>query len=81
MVLKQDQMVVFDQNAVAQGIPMVGTATERHSPLLKPTPTGKCFSRVQDTDRVAAYRSTELLRDGGDSRKMLKKVQGDSLGL
>ncbi len=81
MPLKKSEMVILDQNAVAQGVSVVGPATERHGPFLKLAPTGKRFSGVQDTHWVPAYGSTELLRQGGDSREVLKKVQRDSFGL
>jgi hypothetical protein len=74
-------MVIFDQNAIAQGVSVVGATAERNSPFLKPTPTRKRFPGIQNTDRVPADGSTKLFCQGSDPGQILKKIQGDSFGL
>ena len=74
-------MVIFDQNAVTQCSSVVDPTAEKNGPLLKRAPAGKRFPGIHDTGRVAAHGPAEPLRQSGDSGQVLKKVQGDPLGL
>jgi hypothetical protein len=65
--LEQGQMVVFDQQAVAERKPVVGAASQRHRPFLQRSPAGERFPRVENPGGSMADGLAELVRERCDA--------------
>src|SRR4029450_7695946 len=73
-------MIVFDEIGIVEAHPVVLPSSHLHRMLLQAPPAGEGLARVQDLGRGAADGLEELVGEGGDSGKVLKKIQGDPFG-
>jgi hypothetical protein len=62
--VEESQMIIFDQDAVAEGLTMICASAEEDCPFLKRSYARDCLSRVQDSH--------------GDAWEVLEKIQGHS---
>jgi len=59
--LKQQQVIIFDQDAVAKGVPVVPSSPQSHGPFLQGTQARDGFSGLQNRRVTAADRLTNCL--------------------
>lgn len=76
--LKQQEVIIFDQDTITKGIPMVLSSAQGHGPFLQGAQARDGFSGLQNRRVAAADRLTKLSREGGDARQVLEEIQGDS---
>jgi hypothetical protein len=69
-------MVVFDEYAIAQRPAVIRASTEEDRPFLKRARARDRFSRVQNGHGISMDFVAEPIGQGGDTGKVLEKVQG-----
>jgi hypothetical protein len=73
-------MIVLDQNAVEQGVPVVESAAVTHGGLFQSAHAGRGFARVHDPGLAALNCFHVLGSDGGHAAQAHEEIQGDPFG-
>ena len=78
---RQRQMVVLDQDAVRQALPMIPPSSERHRPFFQGPQPRRRLPGIDDSGLEPLHRVAEFRRQRGDAGQPLQKIQGHALAL
>jgi hypothetical protein len=80
-VREEREMIIFDEDAIAQRPAVICAPSEEDGPFLKRPQARDRLSRIQDGHRIFANCIAKSSRQGGDTGEVLDKIQSDSFGL